>query len=64
MKYMGFTINKEITTKLHYKDVALIAVALNEYQRLHKDSTEEEAIERMVNLVNRLGRELADCIDE
>ena len=37
---MGFTINEEITTKLHYKDIALIAVAMGEYQRLYKETLE------------------------
>jgi hypothetical protein len=58
---MGFTINEEITTKLHYKDIALIAVAMGEYQRLYKETTDKETIDRMRNLVNRLGNEMADC---
>jgi len=55
---MGFTINETITTELHYKDIALIAVAMGEYQRLHKDTADDEIIQRMINLVNRLGVEM------
>jgi hypothetical protein len=58
---MGFTINGEITTKLHYKDIALIAVAMGEYQRLYMETADKDIIDRMRNLVNRLGNEMADC---
>ena len=60
---MGFTINKTINTELHYKDVALIAVALGEYQRLYKDTADKEVLQRMANLVNRLGNELYNYHD-
>ena len=34
---MSCTINEKIVTELHYKDVALIAVAMGIYQNLYKD---------------------------
>ena len=57
---MGFTINNTITTKLDYKDVALIAVALGEYQRLYKDSADPDILEQARRLADRLGNELYD----
>ena len=60
---MGFTINETITTKLHYKDIALIATAMVEYQRLYKDITDKEVLDRMTRLVNRLGTEMYDHPD-
>lgn len=57
-KIMGFTINETITTKLHYKDVVLIATAMGEYQRLYKDTTDKDVLDRMTRLVNRLGAEM------
>ena len=41
---MGFTINEEIITKLHYKDIALITVAFGEYQRLYSNTAEKRCI--------------------
>jgi hypothetical protein len=58
---MGFTINETITTKLHYKDIALIAITMGMYQDKYKDSADPEVIVRMRNLVNRLGSEMAEC---
>ena len=58
---MGFTINKEITTKLHYKDVALIAVAMGIYQETYKETADKDILDRMKKLVDRLGREMYDC---
>ena len=55
---MGFNINETIKTELHYKDIALIAVALGEYQDRCKD---EKFIKHARDLVNRLGREMYDC---
>lgn len=55
---MGFTINETITTELHYKDIALIAVAMGEYQRLYKETADKKTLQRMIRLVNRLGEEL------
>jgi hypothetical protein len=60
---MGFTLNEEITTKLNYKDIALIAVAFGEYQRLYGGSMGDDDIKRMRRLVDRLGREMADHPD-
>lgn len=58
---MGFTINEETTTKLHYKDIALITVAFEEYIRLYGSKMDKEQKSRMNNLVNRLGKEMANC---
>ena len=55
---MSFYINEEIYTKLHYKDITLIAVAFGEFTRLNGDSMDEEQKKRMANLVNRLGVEM------
>jgi hypothetical protein len=55
---MGFTINETITTELHYKDIAVISVAIGEYQRLHKKTGDNEFYDRMTRLVNRLGEEM------
>jgi hypothetical protein len=55
---MGFNINEEISTKLHYKDIVLIAVAMGEYQRLYKEKSDKKTIDRMIKLVNRLGKEM------
>ncbi len=55
---MGFTINETIITELHYKDIALIVVAIGEYQRLYKDTADKEVLQRMANLVDRLGVEM------
>lgn len=57
---MGFNINETIKTELHYKDIALIAVTFGEYQRKFKDTAAPDVLERMRNLVNRLGAEMAD----
>jgi len=54
-------INTEIKTTLHYKDVALIAVALGMYQDNFKHAADKEVLSRARNLVNRLGAEMADC---
>ncbi len=61
---MGFTINEKITTELTYKDVALIAVALGEYQRNIKGIGKDEFEKHAMNLVNRLGVELYDVREE
>jgi len=55
---MGFEINETIKTELHYKDIALISVAMGEYQRLYKETADKEVLQRMANLVNRLGVEM------
>lgn len=55
---MGFYINEEITTKLHYKDISLIAVAFGDYQERFKETADKEILDRMKNLVNRLGVEM------
>lgn len=58
---MGFDINEEITTKLHYKDVSLISVALNMYLESAGKAVDSEVSQRATRLVNRLGNELYDC---
>lgn len=60
---MGFTINKTIKIELNYKDIALIAVAFGEYQRLYKDTADKEILEKMRNLTNRLGSEMSNHLD-
>jgi len=55
---MGFYINEEIETKLHYKDISLISVAFGIYQEQFKDTADKEVLERMKDLVNRLGYEM------
>lgn len=55
---MGFTINEKITIELHYKDIALIAVAMGLYQEQYKNSADKDILERMKRLVNRLGNEM------
>jgi len=60
---MGFTINETITTTLHYKDIALIAVAMGLYMEQYKDTADKDILERMRNLVDRLGYELYDHPD-
>ena len=61
---MGFNINEIITTKLHCKEIVLIAVAMGEYQRLYKDTANKETLQEMAHLVNRLGVEMYNCPDE
>jgi dissimilatory sulfite reductase (desulfoviridin) alpha/beta subunit len=58
------TINETIKTELHYKDIALIVVAIGEYQRLYKETAEKEVLQRMASLVNRLGVEMYNCPDD
>ena len=58
---MGFNINKIIVTELHYEDIALIAVALGDYQRNYKDTAEPEILIQAARLINRLGTEMYDC---
>ena len=58
---MSCTINEKIVTELHYKDVALIAVAMGIYQNLYKDIADKEILNRMRNLVDRLGNEIGNC---
>lgn len=53
-------INTEIITKLHYKDVSLIAVALGEYQRNSKEHGDVDILKHAERLANRLGSELYD----
>jgi hypothetical protein len=55
---MGFDIREEVTTTLHYKDIALIAVAIGEYKRVHGRYVDPEVVERADRLVERLGSEM------
>lgn len=57
---MGFTINEKIKTELHYKDISLIAVAFGEFVDRNGVRMDKEQIQRMEDLVNRLGREMTD----
>jgi hypothetical protein len=59
---MSFTINKEITTKLDYKEIACISSAIYVYQEACKDGNgDKEILDIMTRLVNRLGVELYNC---
>jgi hypothetical protein len=57
-------INETIKTELNYKDIALIAVALGDYQRNYKDTASPDVLKHAVNLVNRLGAEMYNCEDD
>lgn len=57
---MGFYINKEIKTELHYKDIVLITVSFGEYIRLYGKIMDKEQKTRMDKLVSRLGREMSN----
>ena len=57
LKNMGFTINEEIKTKLNYKEIALLAVAVGEYTRRIKDK-DPELVKEYNALVDRLGVEM------
>ena len=56
-------INETIYTKLNFKDIALIAVALGEYQERCAKTGDPETLNRAANLVNRLGNEMANTED-
>lgn len=58
---MGFNINEEITTTLHFKDIALIAAAFHSYKKHYGKNLDEETKIRINRLVDRLGLELYDC---
>lgn len=60
---MGFTINEEITTKLHYKDIASIMVLVGLYTEVYKETADKEFLKRINNLVNRLGKEMYNHSD-
>ena len=60
---MGFYINEEIKTKLHYKDISLIAVAFGDYIERYNDNINEEQKLRMNKLVNRLGQEMYNHLE-
>lgn len=57
---MGFFINEEIITKLHYKDIALIAATFGDYQERYANTADKDVLERMEKLVNRLGSEMVN----
>lgn len=57
---MGFDINAEIKTTLTYKDVALIASMAYIYQQKANKSKDSEVYKHSVDLVNRLGAEIAN----
>lgn len=60
---MGFYINEEIETKLHWKDVTLIGVAINNHIERYGDKIDDEQKERMLRLTNRLHQEMYDNPD-
>lgn len=55
---MGMKINETILAELHWKDVALIAVALKWYIDNSGKQGDAEQIERARNLIDRLGNQL------
>jgi len=58
LEAVGFYINEEIETKLHYKDITLISVAFGNYIEKYGDKMDTEQKTRMNKLVNRLGNEM------
>lgn len=53
------TINEEILTKLHYKDVVMLSAMYEAYKNsLNKDDLKSEPCERARKLVDRLGAEI------
>lgn len=61
---MGFRIQEEIETKLHYEDVALIAVCAGVYLAECGDQVNPEVKQRLDRLVNRLGKEMYSTPNE
>jgi hypothetical protein len=59
---MGFNINKEITTKLTWEDVALLSVCLGNY--ISEVEGGDEVKSHAIRLQNRLGNELYNCKQE
>lgn len=57
---MGFNINEYTTVKLHYKDIALIAVALGKYQQDFSQTADKGILEHAERLTNMLGNEMAN----
>jgi hypothetical protein len=55
---MGYDIYEKVTTKLHYKDVVIICVALTQYIDENKELLDDEVINRARRLSNRLFGEL------
>ena len=60
---MSFTLNGKITTELTVEEVSAIAVACGEYLRLYANIADLKTARTMLNLTNRLGRELYDHPD-
>lgn len=57
---MGFYINKEITTKLHYKDIVIITTAIQERLERYGDKMDKGYKKRSEKLVSRLVDEMYD----
>jgi len=55
---MGFTINEKITTELTWKEISLIAVACGLYQEQYRENADEDILQIMKHLVDRLDREM------
>lgn len=60
---MSFTLNEKITTELTCEEIAYIAVAVGEYQRLYEKTADADVLRVMRHLVDRLGREMANHPD-
>ena len=57
---MGFYINEEIETKLHYKDVVLIGLAFFDHLERYGKDVDKEQKDRMNKLTHRLYQEMYD----
>ena len=57
-------INETIKTELNYKDIALIAVALGDYQKNYKETASPDILKQAERLVDRLVTEMYNCEDE
>ena len=57
---MGFYINEEIETKLHFKDIVLITTAFGDCIEKYGNKMDAEQKTRMNKLVSRLGKEMYD----
>jgi hypothetical protein len=60
---MGFYIHEEFETKLHFKDVCCIQMAISHHLEEHGEHIDSEMKTRMNKLINRLGREMYDHPD-
>lgn len=55
---MGFYINEEIETKLHWQDIVCISMAINDHLEKYGDKVDKEISSRMKKLTYRLNQEM------